>query len=129
MKAPQRKAFHESIVSLSIDQLHGLQVSLGRDISSLNAQVCLVKSKMDIIKHQMDNLKGQGHLGISDHAVVRYMERRMGVDIQAVRKEIVALGRNRKYIESSDGHYDIGDGMTMVIPQGSIVATILTPLP
>ena len=127
MKKPERDAFRASMESMTVDQLYELQLKVGQEMQAINRQAVRWKSKMDMLKHRRNDLLDQGHLGISDHAVVRYLERRKGMDIQSIRKEIVALGSKRKYLENTDGHYDVGDGMTMVIPQGNIVATILTP--
>jgi hypothetical protein len=119
------EGFAEEIEPLTLDELNVLRVELGREHNQHIQSANLTRKKLDTIKNVMFIRKNGGAIGVTDHAVLRYLERHKGVDVRAAREEINELAQRRKAsIEGSDGHYDI-DGVTIVLPQGDVVATIL----
>lgn len=70
---------------------------------------------------------------VSDHALLRYLERVKGIDVEAARAEVIeivrvaaALGNRTK---NHDGHVYVIDGcwVTTVMPKGGNVAGIVRP--
>ncbi len=117
--------FRVSISHMTLDDLHDLQNQLGMENSKLQTAKNICRMKLDAIKAVMDEKRGQGDMGISDHAVLRYLERHKGLDVAAIRSEIRALiPEKRLSRRRKSEHHDIGDGLIAVIPGGSIVATI-----
>lgn len=120
-----QQEFKASLAGLTVDDLHDLLVEIGR-VHNLNCvAVSASKSKMDTVRAEMFDRKTGGHIGISDHAVLRYMERHKGFDVRAIRLEISALAKAGKAIPDTDGYVDIGGGLIAVAPQQSVVATVL----
>jgi len=62
---------------------------------------------------------------VSDHAVVRYLERTGRIDIDAIRQEINALADEAVPFAKADGVWHAGAGMVF-ITNGSSVVTVLS---
>ena len=117
--------FRLSLEGKSLDDLREDQVDLGRKCGLLNQEKNKLRIKLDIVKARMEELRGNGDIGISDHAVLRYLERHKGLDVCAVRHEIRALiGEKRVLRRRKAEEIPIGDGVIAVITDRSIVATI-----
>ena len=58
---------------------------------------------------------------ISDHAVVRYMERGLGVDMDALRNEIMPERTRRQAAGLGTARIPIGRGLVAVVRNGVIV--------
>ena len=118
------KDFAAQIEHLSLDDLNDLRLHYGREHENGVRAANVARRKLDTIKNVMFIRKNGGAIGITDHAVLRYLERHKGVDVRAARAEIQRLAIDRKLIIGTEGHYD-ANGVTVVIPQGSVVATVL----
>ncbi len=118
------KAFAAEIEKLTLDELNGMRIELGREHNEHVQAANLARRKLDTIKNVMFVLKNGGAIGVTDHAVLRYLERHKGVDVRAAREEINDMAQRRKANNGTDGHFAI-DGITIVLPQGDVVATVL----
>jgi hypothetical protein len=58
---------------------------------------------------------------ITDHARVRFMERRMGMDIEAIDKEIIKNGFGGQRRKIANGRYSIGEGCRAVVYCNTVV--------
>lgn len=65
-------------------------------------------------------------LKVSDHALMRYMERCKGFDLDAVRSEIITEDLVRLYNQLGNGQYPTGIGTTRVVIEDGVIVTILT---
>lgn len=63
---------------------------------------------------------------VSDRAVVRYLERVVGVDVEALRREILHLNERVAVGELGDGKYPLGNGFRAVV-KNNVVVTVLKP--
>lgn len=112
-RAKKRIVIDDTIAQMSDDDLRNLRAEIVREESVAWSVVNEVKRRKDMICKELDRRARPptSHgLGISDHAVVRYLERHKGMDIAAIREEIGELaakasgGRSDKYgIRKGDG--------------------------
>lgn len=58
---------------------------------------------------------------VTDHAIVRYMERCMGIDIDAVKRELLADGRENMIKKLRSGKFPMGNGAKLVVVEGNVV--------
>lgn len=63
---------------------------------------------------------------VSDHAVVRYLERIEGVDIEAIKKKILPEHMVKMTKALGNGYYPVGDTHKIRVKDG-IVVTVLDP--
>jgi hypothetical protein len=61
---------------------------------------------------------------VSDHAIVRYLERALGVDTHALRAEIVTADTVRTHPTIGNGRYPCGRGCKAVIEEGIVVTVV-----
>lgn len=62
--------------------------------------------------------------GVSEHAMVRILERKAGFDVEGLRKEVADI-ISPKYASMGDGKYHIYDGDMTVVVKGGVVVTVL----
>ena len=58
-------------------------------VSAAQRDLAMKKKELKSYQIELDKLENKVEIGVSDHALVRYMERVMGVDTDALRKEIL----------------------------------------
>lgn len=71
--------------------------------------------------------QGEGFMGkprVSDHAIVRYLERAHGLDTDAIRKDILGQGRAEMVAFTRDGRIPFRDGLRLAVRDG-VVTTVM----
>lgn len=111
-------------------------------VSSLEASIAVLKTqeeqikrelstkKMDInhLKQRITNLsKRADGITVSEHAIIRYIERVMGIDIEDIATKILPESA-QEYIEQlGNGHYPVNHGEFKIVVKDGVVITVLTP--
>lgn len=121
-----------SIATLSDDELKNLTHELAREIEVLTNRRTALKQRIDGVRGERERratLTTHG-LHISDHAVMRYLERHKGVDVQAAREEIAAMaianGWRDKHTEAGARAIDATTGIVAGFNgKTGVVTTIL----
>lgn len=67
----------------------------------------------------------RGALSISDHAVVRYLERTGRIDAASVRAEIAGLFQESVHMVGADGVWNAQNGLVLIV-EGGTVLTVLS---
>jgi len=65
-------------------------------------------------------------LQISDHALIRYLERVKGVDLEAIKQEIITEKLLHLYHTLGDGELPNGEDSTRCVICDGVIVTILT---
>lgn len=63
-------------------------------------------------------------IGVSDHAILRYLERVLGIDVWAVKNQILNLNGRVTTGELGDGKYPVGNGHHAVVKNDVVVTVI-----
>lgn len=126
---PKRKPQSESYPEydgLTLDDLYGERASVGRQMHAVGKSYQELRMPNDFLTRRIRQVtSGETGIGISDHAVLRYLERVKGVDMRAVRDEI----RQRVSQQRMERHRDqiVKDGETScAIYDGERVSTVWT---
>jgi len=119
-----------TISAASDESLRNMQAELSRSANSLSAQLAELRRRMDMIANEIEGRKrGTSHgLRISDHAVLRYLERVRGIDMDATREEIAEIAARARV--TSDGRYGVreGDGLLFGSDEDTgHITTVMTP--
>lgn len=114
------------------DQLKDLQHELGREKNQVSRAMQELNARLDAVRAERERRATATTRGfhISDHAVLRYLERIKGVDVAAVREEISALAEKQKLHrhEHQYAREDAGDGLIFGFNGvDKTVTTIMTP--
>jgi hypothetical protein len=125
-KFRRNAAARAEIAALRDDELHTLSLSLQRQIQEMSVPITALKTRLNFVNEERRARRaGRDQFAISDHAVVRYLERRKGMDMESVRDEILHLALRAV----GDGHrrHASESGLTFAMDKNSlIVATVLT---
>lgn len=65
------------------------------------------------------------HPVVTEHAMLRWLERVCGIDLKAVERDILAEGRAGMVLLLEDGRIPVGDGVRLVVRRRCVV-TVLT---
>jgi len=122
-----------AIGELSDDELKNMQHELGREISQRANSIAELRSRQDAIRSEREKRATATTTGfhISDHAVLRYLERVKGVDVQAAREEIGRMAVLQKHRDSGE-QYDRATcdqtGITFGVNGiNNTITTVMTP--
>lgn len=98
-----------------------------RQLHRANMENSRLQIWCDALKKERGDRKiGQSYRRVSDHAVVRYLERVKGVDVEALRAEIVALLATAE--PDGIGAYRTSDGLLIAVSsEAGVVSTIYYP--
>lgn len=91
---------------------------------SLDDDLALKVQQIKTIHHKMKLLRGDGVL-VSEHALLRYMERVMKIDLSQLEKEILTDSVLTQQAALGDGEYP-SSGFSVKI-RDSVVVTVLVP--
>lgn len=83
----------ETIAAMSDEQLKNLASELGREMGEQQRITNLLRVRLEAVKLERERRRLVTSVGVhvSDHAVIRYLERHKGVDVQAAREEIAQM--------------------------------------
>lgn len=119
-------AMREEAAALRDDELHTLAISLLKQIEEMSKPITVLKTRLNFVNDERKGRRaGRDQFVISDHAVVRFLERKKGMDVEAVRDEILQMALRA----AGGGHrrHDAESGLTFAMDKNSlIVATVLT---
>jgi hypothetical protein len=87
-KPRPKKETVEELLLRSRDDLHALRMDVRRRLEIAKRRLYALNSRADSIREAL-RVKEQGcEIGVSDHALLRYLERYKGIDVPAIRREL-----------------------------------------
>lgn len=94
-------------------------------VAKKNNNILRLKSKFDSLKTQLSKLElhEEKSVTISDHALLRYVERVCDVDVDSIRKQLIDK-LNPMFETLGDGTYHIKDNLKIIIRNGNAVTVI-----
>jgi hypothetical protein len=82
------------------------------------------KSQLGNINKQIEDLSDKDII-VSEHALLRYIERVMGVDMDAIKEKILTTGLKTMISNMGNGKYPIGKGNKVMV-KNNVITTIVT---
>lgn len=128
----ERAAARATLEKLPDADLVNLTHELGRAIAQKANETTELRSRLDMVRLERErrNTLTSTGLHISDHAVLRYLERYRGLDTKDIREEIAAMAKRSGKLDSGEAyvrHRDEQTGITMGINgESNIVTTVFT---
>lgn len=123
------------ITTMADDDLLDLQTELGKAMGRGTQQLQRMRSNLVRVKNELrirrEGGRAEGEMIVSDHAVIRFLERHKKVDVSAIRDEIRVIAKRSKSerMEKRQGErlVDSESGLTMIYTQErNSIATILS---
>lgn len=114
--------------AMSDSDLNNMCHELAREINARNQATNEVRIRLDWVRMEKERRRTVTSTGIhiSDHAVLRYLERHKGVDTKAAREEISAMAGRVRQLDSGNMYArrkDDETGLTMGINEETNVVT------
>lgn len=118
------------IQAMGDDELRNMRNEIGRELNQQAKLMNEIRTRLDAVKSEIERRRTGTSIGvqISDHAVVRYLERYKGLDMAAIREEIVSMARRAGKLGSGDQYArrtDEETGMTMGLNEITGVVTTM----
>ena len=111
----------ESIKSELSAKLHGLKVqknTIDREINSTNQNI-------NNLNNKIDKLKERGSLIVSEHAIIRYIERVLGISIDEISQKILGNEIEKQIETLGNGTYPINDNEFKIVIKDNVVVTVI----
>ena len=98
-----------ALKGLTMERLINMRFEVGRELNRQMTHANDLRIRLDAVRSEISEREEtwDGYR-ITDHAVVRYLERHKGLDIAAVRTEIADMVKASKGIDLQDGRPDRG---------------------
>jgi TolA-binding protein len=108
----------ETRVRGQLDQLKQDQAKVSREITTLSEQ-------LKNIQTEIESLKSPEEILITEHAILRYLERVKGIDIEAIKQEILPknVRDQAMVLGGSSGKYPTATH-TVIVKTGVVVTII-----
>lgn len=109
---------------------HKLEIEVAqkeKDVKEMQRDLSRLMSQLDGVQKEIESIKSTGGkvAVISEHAIIRYLERAMGLDLEQLRSEIHSDKFKSAYkAMGGNGRYPIGNGVTAVVRDGVIVSIV-----
>ena len=96
---------------------------LNNQRSELNAETNLVNARLQEIERQISAVQSQGEPVVSEHALLRYLERTLHLNLDDIRAEILS-GRTEQIRQLKSCKIKTGTGLTLIV-KDQVVVTVM----
>ncbi len=121
----------ESIADLTDEQLKNLASEIGREMGEQQRITNMLRVRLETVKIERERRRLVTSVGVhvTDHAVIRYLERHKGVDVQAAREEIAQMAVRNGWRNTGEQYGRAQDDETgIVVGFNGIKNTVTTVL-
>lgn len=109
----------------SIDGMRAQMRDLSAMETALNSKLMAVRGAKNALRQGIFHCSEDDRV-VSDPAVLRYLERHKGIDVEALRIELRALARDAIPAKDCE-HYVHPTGVIMVLGEAGRIVTVLSP--
>jgi hypothetical protein len=120
--ALKQKEELKKLQSLLIKQKSEIDL-IRRERQLINERLSLAERNLRNTEEELKKLKTGNKIIVSEHAVLRYLERTMELDLKAVENEILTEETVKQYRTLGNGKYPVSNGCKAVI-KDNVVLTI-----
>jgi len=105
---------------------------MDEDNHDLSAIETLLAGRLSAIRRRKERLRrrrveaGLEERGVTDHAVIRYLERVKGVDIEAIRAELRQIASEAVQAKDGEHHWHAETGTILILEADGRIVTILS---
>ena len=120
--ALKQKEELKKLQSLLIKQKSEIDL-IKRERQLINERLSVAERNLRNTEEELKKLKTGNKIIVSEHAVLRYLERTMELDLKAVENEILTEETVKQYRMLGNGKYPVSNGCKAVI-KDNVVLTI-----
>lgn len=111
-----------------LKRLQTLLVKQKSDIEIIEKEKVILEERLDVAKKGLEkinkeiiSIKKNNKLILSEHAILRYLERSLKIDLKDIEAEIITDNLRTQHRMLGNGKYPIGNGCKAVIRDNVIV--------
>lgn len=107
-----------------LSKLRGELLAQRRELADANKLFRETQNRIDSVQKEIEKLEStHDGVAVADHAIIRYVERALELDICAIKEELKQkIDPNYKIL--GDGKFPIGSGLKAVVKDGKVVTII-----
>ena len=83
-----------------------------------------IKKKLKTIDEQIKKLSNNKNINITEHAIIRYLERSKKIDLNQINNEILSESLKKQIKSLNSGKFPITNGLKAIVKNYSIVSVI-----
>lgn len=111
LRAKERRGLLDKAMAalkgLGKEELINLRFELGRQINQQQTVINDLRIRLDAVRAELDGREREWDgYRITDHAVVRYLERRKGMDMTEIRREIAEIAKTSRGVNLGRRRHD-----------------------
>lgn len=115
--------------SESIKQLQSRRTKVKAEMTTLKSDLHDINNRLSNRKQTLQNIEAQISAisiepTVSEHAVLRYLERKYDFDIEDIKNQILSDALKGLITKLGSGKYPLGDGRTVVVKNKCVVSVI-----
>lgn len=95
------------------------------NIKNIESQLKHHESESARLYYKLRKMRRSTELKVSDHALVRYLERVTGIDFEKIKEEVITPELVELYRKLGDGELPNGVANTRCVIQNGVIVTIL----
>lgn len=118
--ALKQKEELKKLQSLMVKQKSEIDL-IKRERQLADERLAVAERNLKKIEEEMKKLKNGNKIIVSEHAILRYLERTMELDIKAIEKEILTDETLKQYRTLGNGKYPISNGCKAVIKDNVVI--------
>ena len=98
--------------------------SLSKEVSDLKKELSRYLNQISKIDIKIKELSNNKDIIVSEHAILRYLERKYSLNLDDIRAEIVSNTTRKLVYEFGSGKYPIGDSHKVIIKNNVAITVI-----
>lgn len=96
---------------------------LKKDISDSQQRCITAGNQLMKVNEEISSLQVKDVV-VTEHAIIRYLERVMGLDLDQLKSEILSDSLKHQVKAMGNGKYPIGNGVKIVVKDNAVVSVI-----
>ncbi|MBF6626849.1 hypothetical protein [Tuanshanicoccus lijuaniae] len=117
-----------------LKRLQTLKANAEAELTSLRFEASAIKKEIELketnirsLAQQIERLtKESKGITVSEHAIIRYLERVLGIDSDEIVEKILPEKTRRLAMELGNGRYAVNEGEFKVVIKNGVVVSVLT---
>ena len=118
--ALKQKEELKKLQSLLVKQKSEIDL-IKRERQLVDERLTVAERNLKKIEEEMKKVKTGNKIIVSEHAILRYLERTMELDLKAVEKEILTDETLKQYRTLGNGKYPVSNGCKAVIKDNVVI--------
>jgi hypothetical protein len=110
-------------LQVRLSKSKAILIELNKDKKTLQEAYNQKSNLVAHLEQQIIKLKGSDII-VSEHAIIRFLERAMGIDIDMIKGKILSESLSNTIKSMGNGKYPTCEGLCLVVKDGTVVSVV-----